>query len=143
MSKNATAILSEDVEFKGVLSFSNQMELRGRFEGEIIADGCLIIGEAALVKATITSSNAVIIQGKVQGNITAKDKIEVAAKAELYGDVVAPKFILADGAVFVGSSKTQEKAAPPSSFNNIFSRLDKPKSSGSFGSSPSSPDSQG
>ncbi len=133
MSKSSTAILSEDVEFKGVLNFNSSMEIHGRFEGQIFAEGDLVIGESALVKADIQSSSSVVIRGKVQGNVTAKEKVEISSKAQLYGDVTAPRFILAEGAAFVGSSRTSDKTSPPSDFSNIFTRLDKPKS----GSSPS------
>jgi len=134
--KPTAALLSEDVEFKGTLCFSSSMEINGRFEGEIIADGPLIIGESAVVKANIQAQSTVLIRGKMQGDINAKDKVEIAAKAQLYGDVVSPRFSLSDGAVFVGSSRTLEKSAPPADFGNLFSRLDKPAKS-SPSSSPS------
>ncbi|MDR2462637.1 MAG: polymer-forming cytoskeletal protein [Verrucomicrobiales bacterium] len=119
------AVLSEDVEFKGVLSFTSQLEINGRFEGEIQAAGPLLIGESAIVKATIKSESNVIIRGKVQGNIHAKDKVEVVGNAQLYGDVSAPKFSLSESAVFVGKSDTLGGKAPMSDFSSIFSRLDK------------------
>ncbi len=127
--KSSAALLSEDVEFKGTLCFSSSMEINGRFEGNIIADGPLIIGESALVKADIQAQSTVIIRGKMQGNINAKDKVEISAKAQLYGDVVSPRFSLSDGAIFVGSSRTPEKSSPPADFGNLFSRLDKPAKS--------------
>lgn len=128
-TKPTAALLSEDVEFKGTLCFSSSMEINGRFEGEIIADGPLIIGESAVVKANIQAQSTVLIRGKMQGDINAKDKVEIAAKAQLYGDVVSPRFSLSDGAIFVGSSRTLEKSAPPADFGNLFSRLDKPAKS--------------
>lgn len=136
-SKPSAAVLSEDVEFKGTLCFSSTMEINGRFEGEIIADGPLIIGESAVVKADIQAQSTVVIRGKMQGNINAKDKVEIAAKAQLYGDVISPRFSLMDGAIFVGSSRTLEKSAPPADFGNLFSRLDKP-AKGSSSQSPAS-----
>lgn len=124
----SAALISEDVEFKGTLCFASSLELNGRFEGEIIAEGPLVIGESAVVKANIKAQSSVIIRGKLQGNIEAKDKVEIAARAQMYGDVVAPKFSLSEGGVFVGSSRTTEKATPPSEFSSIFSRLNKPAS---------------
>lgn len=118
------ALLSEDVEFKGTLSFSSRMELNGRFEGEIIADGPLVIGDGAMVKANIISESSVLIRGKVQGNIDSKDKVEVASNAQLFGDVRCSKFSLAEGAIFVGKSDTLGDK-PTTDFSNIFSRLNK------------------
>jgi cytoskeletal protein CcmA (bactofilin family) len=125
-SKSASAaLLSEDVEFKGTLCFSSGLELNGRFEGEILAEGPLVIGESAVVKANIKAQSTVTVRGKLQGNIDAKDKVEIASRAHVYGDVTAPKFSLSEGAIFVGSSRTSEKSTPPSEFANLFSRLDK------------------
>jgi cytoskeletal protein CcmA (bactofilin family) len=124
-STNA-ALISEDVEFKGTLCFASSLELNGRFEGEIIAEGPLVIGESAVVKANIKAESTVIVRGKLQGNIEAKDKVEIATRAHVYGDVVAPKFSLSEGAVFVGASRTNEKSTPPSEFSNLFTRLNKP-----------------
>lgn len=122
---SSVAVISEDVEFKGVLSFTNQLEIHGRFEGEIQTVGPLLIGESAVVKASVKSESKVVIRGKVQGNIHAKDKVEVLGNAQLYGDVRAPKFSLAETAVFVGKSDTLGGKAPANDFANIFSRLDK------------------
>jgi cytoskeletal protein CcmA (bactofilin family) len=123
-SKSSGAVLSEDVEFKGTLSFSSRMEVNGRFEGEILADGPLVIGDTAIVKANISAESSVLIRGKVQGNIESKDKVEVASNAQLFGDVRCPKFSLAEGAVFVGKSDTLG-GKPSTDFSNIFTRLDK------------------
>jgi cytoskeletal protein CcmA (bactofilin family) len=122
---SSVAVISEDVEFKGVLSFANQLEINGRFEGEIQAEGPLVIGESAIVKASIKSESNVVVRGKVQGNIQAKEKVEVVGNAQLYGDVSAPKFSLAETAVFVGKSDTLVGKPPVSDFANIFTRLDK------------------
>jgi cytoskeletal protein CcmA (bactofilin family) len=126
-AKSSGAILSEDVEFKGTLSFSSRMEVNGRFEGEILADGPLVIGDTAIVKANISAESSVLIRGKVQGNIESKDKVEVASNAQLFGDVRCPKFSLAEGAIFVGKSDTLG-GKPTTDFSHIFTRLDKEKS---------------
>ncbi len=121
---NSTAtIFSEDAELKGSLSFTSKLELNGRFEGEIIAEGPLIVGEKAIVKADITATSSVVIYGKVKGNINAKQQVELKEMGHLYGDVRAPKFLIADGAVFVGRSDTLEGKAPANDFENIFTKL--------------------
>jgi cytoskeletal protein CcmA (bactofilin family) len=122
---SSVAVISEDVEFKGVLSFANQLEINGRFEGEIQAEGPLVIGETAIVKASIKSEANVVVRGKVQGNINAKEKVEVVGNAQLYGDVTTPKFSLAETAIFVGKTDTLVGKPPVSDFSNIFTRLDK------------------
>jgi cytoskeletal protein CcmA (bactofilin family) len=124
MNQGKTALISEDVELKGSLSFNTKLELNGRFEGEILADAPLVIGPSALVKADITSTSSVVIFGKVKGNITAKEQVELKERSQLFGDVKVPRFIVADGATFVGRSDTSEGAsASDAEFNQMFSRL--------------------
>jgi cytoskeletal protein CcmA (bactofilin family) len=118
------AFFSEDVEFKGTLCFSSKFELNGRFEGEIQAEGPLVVGDKALVKANITGVT-VVIRGKVQGNVTATERVELTAGAHLYGDVRTPKFTCSDSAVFVGSSNTLEGKQPAQDFGQIFTKMAK------------------
>ncbi len=136
-TKSGIALMSEDVECKGTLTFSSEMEFNGRFEGEIHADGPLTVGEKAVLKAQINSKSSVVIKGKLQGNITAKDRVEIAPSAQVYGDITAPKVTLKEGAVFVGKTNTLENGKASADFTNIFSRLDKSGGSASTGSSSS------
>jgi cytoskeletal protein CcmA (bactofilin family) len=133
-----TTYFSEDVEFKGTLSFSNKFELHGRFEGDIHAENDLLIGTSAVVKANIEGTH-IIIHGKVQGNITASEKIELLDSAVLLGDIKAPKFIISEGATFVGKSETLDNRSAGGNFDKIFSRLGKdPKEKSVSGKSSSS-----
>ncbi len=118
------AYFSEDVEFKGTLCFEKNMEINGKFEGEIIAEGKLIVGESALIKADIVAP-AIIVKGKVQGNLVARDRVELHSGAHLYGDVKTPQFVLSEGVTFVGSSDTLEGNKPATDFSSMFSRLGK------------------
>lgn len=140
MSSSAGAILSEDVEFKGTMVFNSSMDLNGKFEGEIIAEGPLTIGESAVIKGDIRAKSTVLLKGKMQGNIIASDRVEVAGTAQLFGDVKASKFSLQEGAVFVGTSDTAEGKAS-GNFDNIFSKLGKTSESSSSAAAEKKPSS--
>ena len=127
-SPSQSAIFSEDTELKGSLSFGTKLEFNGRFEGEIFANGPLVIGEKAIIKADINAAASVIIYGKVKGNIVAKDRIELGPKAHLYGDVRSPKFMISEGAVFSGKADTLDGASKSTdAFSNLFKRLGSPE----------------
>ena len=124
MNQPQTSYFSEDTELKGSLSFTTKLEFHGRFEGEFFANGPLVIGEKAVVKADINATSSVVIYGKVKGNISAKEKVELGPKAHLYGDVHSPKFMISEGAVFIGRADTLEgDAKPAEDFINLFKRL--------------------
>lgn len=120
-SRPGRAIISEDVEFKGNLFSASSLEIHGRFQGEIEAEGPLVIGQSAKVKANIKGVT-VEIHGTVEGNITASERVELKANAYLKGDVRAPKFACADSATLNGSLDTSG-GKPASDLNAIFTKL--------------------
>lgn len=130
-SKGTGAYLSEDVEFKGTLYFNSRAELNGKLEGEIIADGALIIGDAAIIKGNINCASSVELRGKVQGNVRAVDRVELSGNAHLYGDIQSPKITVGDNVTFVGRSDTLQGKSPTADFSKIFSQLDKSGSASS------------
>jgi cytoskeletal protein CcmA (bactofilin family) len=122
--------LAEDIELKGSLSFTSKLEFNGRFEGEIHAEGPLLIGEKALVKGNIQSTASVVVCGKVKGNISAKERVELKEMAQVYGDISSSKVVIREGAIFVGRADTLEGEAPSDQFSNFFSRLTETKKKG-------------
>src|SRR5438477_4120497 len=85
-SKN---VLNSDVEVKGIIKFSGELTLDGKLEGDINSEGSLNLGDNAVVKGNLEVAT-VVVRGKINGNITAKDKIDIKAKTELFGDIRAP-----------------------------------------------------
>jgi cytoskeletal protein CcmA (bactofilin family) len=130
-SKN---ILNSDVEIKGNLKFSGELTFDGKLEGEIHTDGTLNLGDGAIVNGSI-NAQTVVVRGKVNGNITAKEKIDIKAKAELFGDIRAAKLAIEEGVTFVGKTevnpnKVAPTAAPPARGADSVMVPELPKSGG-------------
>ncbi len=110
-------ILNADVELQGTLRFSGALSFDGTLDGEINSDGVLNLGDNAVIKGNI-NVNSVVVRGKINGNVVAKDKIDIKAKAELFGDIHAAKLVIEEGVTFVGKSEINPNkvspAAPPS-----------------------------
>lgn len=96
-------ILSADVEISGKISFTNDLVVDGKIEGEITSNGSLTVGENARIKAVI-KTRSVVIYGKVHGNITVTGGVELKKNAEVVGDIVAGTLAIEAGAVFLGKS---------------------------------------
>jgi cytoskeletal protein CcmA (bactofilin family) len=94
-------ILSEDIDFSGILTFEKPFLIRGRLSGEIESRGLLVIDEGAVVEANINAAK-VVIRGSVKGNVTAEDKVELSATGRLEGNVAAPEVFMETGCVFNG-----------------------------------------
>ena len=94
-------ILAEDIDFDGVLNFSDPLMVKGKFVGEIKASGDLYIGKDAVVEAQI-EANLVSLRGRVKGNISAHTRVELFATASVDGDITAPNIIMESGCRFNG-----------------------------------------
>jgi cytoskeletal protein CcmA (bactofilin family) len=101
---NPKNLLNSDVEVKGSLKFAGELTFDGKLEGDINSEGILTLGDSAVVKGTI-DVGSVIVRGKITGNVNAKDKIDIKAKTELFGDIRASKLVIEEGVTFVGKSE--------------------------------------
>jgi cytoskeletal protein CcmA (bactofilin family) len=109
---NSKNVLNSDVEVKGTLKFSGELMFDGKVDGDINSDGTLTLGDNAVVKGTI-DVGSVVVRGKITGNIVAKDKIELKAKTELFGDVRASKLVIEEGVTFVGKTEVNPNKVAP------------------------------
>jgi len=109
-SKN---VLNSDVELKGTLKFTGELTFDGKLEGDINSEGTLNLGDNAVIKGTI-DVGSVIVRGKITGNIVAKEKIDLKAKTELFGDVKSAKLLIEEGVTFVGKSEVNPNKVAPS-----------------------------
>jgi len=111
-NSNSKNVLNSDVELKGTLKFAGEMTFDGKLEGDINSEGTLNLGDNAVVKGTI-DVGTVIVRGKITGNVIAKDKIDIKAKTELFGDIRAAKLVIEEGVTFVGKSEVNPNKVAP------------------------------
>ena len=108
-SKN---MLNMDVEIKGNIKFAGELTFDGKLEGDVQTDGVLNLGDNANVTGNI-NAQTVFARGKVNGNITAKDKVEIKARTELFGDIRAAKLAIEEGVTFVGKIEVNPNKVAP------------------------------
>ena len=107
-------LLNPDVEVKGTLKFAGELTFAGKLDGDIQSEGVLNLGDEAIVKGGI-NVNTAVVRGKINGNVTAKDKIEIKARTEMFGDVRASKLVVEEGVTLVGKCEINPKS-PPAAF---------------------------
>ncbi len=108
--EDTKAFLGKGAEFVGKLIFSGNVRIDGDFQGEIVGEGSVDIGQGAQVKANMTVGS-VYIGGDVQGSIQVKEKINIHSTGRLYGDVKTPVFVMEEGSVFDGRSHMVDQKA--------------------------------
>lgn len=102
MEQGAYTFLGKGVDFKGKAKFDGSVRIDGRFDGQIISQDTLVIGEQGIIKGEITCEN-LICSGKIEGNIVATQKIQFLKPAALIGNVRTPALSVEEGVAFQGT----------------------------------------
>lgn len=108
-----TTILGKGSEFEGKLNFEGTLQIEGVFNGEILSDSVLVVGEGARVSAEV-NVGTIVINGEVRGNVRAKNSVEIRKPGRLYGNIVTPSLFIEQGVIFEGNCKMEnaDKAGP-------------------------------
>ncbi len=105
MKKNknmdVNSIIGEGSSFEGTFEIAGNIQIDGRFEGDIQVGNSLVIGSTGKVKTHIKSEK-VIIAGTLVGDITAEDEVLLLETGRVLGDIEASKINISDGVVVQG-----------------------------------------
>ncbi|RLD66534.1 MAG: polymer-forming cytoskeletal protein [Bacteroidetes bacterium] len=107
------SILSEGIKFEGKLSSDGNVRIDGEFEGELVVNGNLTLGDKSKGKGTIKATN-ITCGGAIEGSIETSEKLVLEATAKIEGDIAAKILVIKEGARFKGSSNMNNEVV-----NNI------------------------
>jgi len=94
-------VLADDIDFEGTLSFKKNLMIKGRFKGDITAEGELYVDEKAHVEARL-EANVITLKGTVKGNVYAYTRVELYSCSSVDGDITAPDVVMESGCRFNG-----------------------------------------
>jgi cytoskeletal protein CcmA (bactofilin family) len=94
-------VLAPGTEFEGLLSFRGTARVDGKLSGDVVAEGCLVIGEGARVRARI-EVDELIIAGELEGEIHARQRVELRETARVVGSLRSPRLTVAEGGILEG-----------------------------------------
>ncbi|MDE5581425.1 MAG: polymer-forming cytoskeletal protein [Treponemataceae bacterium] len=100
-SKNIT-ILGSDTEFDGVLEFTDNLKISGKFNGTIKSSGNLEIDKTAVCTVDKISAGSVVVSGTVRGDILADERIEMCNGSKVMGNIETARLRIADNVEFDG-----------------------------------------
>ena len=104
--RRVVAWVGQSVVFKGTLLSSEDMTIDGHVEGTIeVREHGLTVGPHADIRADAVAA-IITVHGTVIGNIRASVKVDIRATGRIDGDVIAPRIVMADGAVVRGRVDT-------------------------------------
>ena len=96
------AYMGEDTVFNGSLTFDGTVRIDGKFEGEVVTEDTLIVGETGHLMAEI-SAGTVICMGRVEGTVMASKKVEIHSTSKVVGNVKSPALYIELGGVLDGA----------------------------------------
>ena len=115
-----TGFFDKDTRFKGELSFKGSFRIDGHFQGTIVSDSMLVVGEQGKVEADV-QVGYIVINGEVKGTIRAEDKVEIHSHGRVFGSIITPKLVVDEGAHLEANCQAGEKT------NSASPQLDKVK----------------
>ncbi|MGD9021564.1 MAG: polymer-forming cytoskeletal protein [Lysobacterales bacterium] len=97
------AIIGAGIRINGDISGDDNLLIEGQVEGKIRLDAHQVeVGQNGKVKADITAK-VVRIAGEVRGDVTGVEKVIISRTGNVHGNIIAPRMMLEDGAMFKGS----------------------------------------
>jgi cytoskeletal protein CcmA (bactofilin family) len=104
-AKPPASILSSDLQIKGNLRTTGDIQIEGQVEGDIRAH-LLTVGEGATVKGELVADD-VVINGRIVGRVRGL-KVRLTSTARVEGDIIHKTIAIESGAHFEGSVQRQD-----------------------------------
>ena len=82
--------LDHGSHLRGELTFDTHFRVHGKFTGEVITEGELIVGEGGEVEGEMRVGQ-VVVSGIVRGSIQASRRVQITATGKVFADVAAPE----------------------------------------------------
>lgn len=99
----AETVIGPNIQIEGDIAGSDALTVLGTVRGgRIQVKEAVVVQQSGRIEADV-ESGAIEISGVIQGNVAAADKVELKAGGKLFGDVKAPRILIADGASFKGN----------------------------------------
>ena len=107
-AKKIDTLIGKETSMKGTLEAKGIIRIEGTYEGEIITQSDIIVGESAVIKANVKCSN-ITLAGRLEGKITAGNKFDIRSSGVMLGDVSAAVLSVEEGAFFSGNCQMEIK----------------------------------
>lgn len=102
-ASRGTCVIGPRTTIKGEVLGDEDVVVQGTVEGSVRIARDLHIAAGGSVKASV-EAQAVVVSGDVVGDCIASGRVEIQASGRLMGNIRAPRIIIAEGAVFKGTS---------------------------------------
>nr|WP_321260497.1 polymer-forming cytoskeletal protein [uncultured Pseudodesulfovibrio sp.] len=95
------AFLGAGTNYQGKLHFQGAVRIDGNFQGEVVSEGTLVVGQEAVVEGLVKVGQ-LVLSGRLKGEVEAKNKVVLHKTANLQGNIETPSLVVEEGAVLEG-----------------------------------------
>ena len=96
--------LGKKLNIKGIISGQDDIQMAGKFEGDLKLKGRLDIQQSAIIKGSAVSKT-MYVKGIVDGRLAAGSKMIIDHTARINGKIFTPVISIIEGAKFNGELK--------------------------------------
>ena len=100
-SKDVVSYLGENTSIEGELHSNGDIHLDGRFSGNVICNGDLIIGGTSHVFGVVKAKN-IYISGNFKGTLEASELLEILSTGNVEGDIKGSQLTIQEGGIYKG-----------------------------------------
>ena len=101
--KEVGTIISQGTKIEGEVEVQESIRIDGQLNGKLVAKGDILVGKSGKLEADLEGDN-IEIAGTVEGDVRAEGKLKLLKNGELIGDICYSNLVINDGAVFKGTS---------------------------------------
>ena len=122
-SEESSAAIGASIRIKGDVTGDENLIIQGEVEGTIVVQGHNVtISKTGKVKADI-EARQIIVEGKLEGDLNGDEKVIICETGNVYGNIIAPRVKLEDGALFKGSIEMEPHAQKATSAKPIVNTM--------------------
>ena len=107
ISDKIETIIGAGTAVKGILTVTGTIRVDGKVDGEIYADGDVIIGDTGHVIGIVRGRN-ITVAGRLEGNADAGGLLHLTSTAAVRGDMIVDSFTVEEGAKYKGSFQMKQ-----------------------------------
>ncbi|BCV23197.1 bactofilin family protein [Moorella sp. Hama-1] len=94
-------VIGKEARITGKLVSGGAIRIDGTFEGEVVTEGDLVVGETGQVVASVRARNLLVVGG-IKGDVIAGGQLEIAPTGRIDGDVQTGRLIVEPGGLLQG-----------------------------------------
>ena len=111
------AVIGPGIVINGDISGSENLVIEGKIKGHVrLGSNEVTVGKSGEVSADI-DARIIRVAGRVSGDLTGSEKVIISSTGNVRGNIVAPRMLLEDGAIFKGSIDMDPGESPTASIS--------------------------